>query len=124
MTDSDEKRLTFLKNVFVCLPDLQSGESIQTLKIKSELMKKIFTVVLIALLGLSCTHKNWEADERGVTVFPERSESQARAVRMIPMGEEIIQEKKDGGKSFESIEVDGVKGYITGQSGRFFVGRC
>ncbi len=144
-------------------------------------MRNILTVLLIALIGLSCTQKNWKISDSGVILYPTKSaENSAKAIFISPVDEEIIrvsasatknfstaqslvvlpetqpvkfsvkenggnlivstdktsveiskttgeiqfrdengnlilQEKKDGGKSLNPMEVDGVKGYSVQQ---------
>lgn len=54
-------------------------------------MNKIYVVIGIMFLSLSCTNKNWEVDEEGVTVFPKQvSLNGAKAVRVIPVSDEIF----------------------------------
>ncbi|SFD78275.1 TIM-barrel domain-containing protein [Thermophagus xiamenensis] len=140
-------------------------------------MKKLMFIMAVAFIYFGCTTDNWKADNRGVTVFPEKpTDELLQAVRLEPYTEEIIkvsatadnqfsdqesltalppdspvdfdvtetdqevmlytgklsaavskitgevrfynakgelilQEKKNGGKTFKPMEVDGVKGY-------------
>ncbi len=66
-------------------------------------MKKIIAVVLIALTGFSCSQKNWEQSQSGVTVYPTQpGEKGARAVRIIPVNDEIIRVTASATKNFQN----------------------
>jgi len=54
-------------------------------------MKTIVVVVLLCALFAACSPKGYQADESGVTVFPKQTtENGAKAVRVIPVSDEII----------------------------------
>ena len=144
-------------------------------------MKQLFLFLLIGILAVSCSQKNWEKTQNAVIVYPQQtSKQQAQAIKITPVHDEIIkvsasatktfatkesliaipqtetvpfvveenddhliistaktkvkvstktgeidfmdevgnpilQEKENGGKSFEPIEVDGVSAYTTRQ---------
>jgi alpha-D-xyloside xylohydrolase len=144
-------------------------------------MNKILVTLIAGVLAFSCSQKNWEVSEIGVTIYPTNgAEHSAKSILISPVGEEIIkvsasatrtfaeeqslvvlpeikpiqfkvkehgcfltisttkikvkvskktgevefedesgnsilQERKDGGKKLEGMEVDGVKGYAIQQ---------
>nr|WP_321485391.1 TIM-barrel domain-containing protein [uncultured Draconibacterium sp.] len=144
-------------------------------------MKQLFLFLLIGILAVSCSQKNWKKTQNAVIVYPQQtSKQQAQAIKITPVHDEIIkvsasatktfatkesliaipqtetvpfvveenddhliistaktkvkvstktgeidfmdengnpilQEKENGGKSFEPIEVDGVSAYTTRQ---------
>lgn len=54
-------------------------------------MKKVIVFVLIALFSFSCSQKNWKSSKDGVTVILKNApEGTAKAIRIQPVGEEII----------------------------------
>lgn len=54
-------------------------------------MKKILAITLLCSLFAACSPKGYQADESGVTVFPRQTtEHGAKAVRVIPVSDEII----------------------------------
>ncbi|MCW0484566.1 TIM-barrel domain-containing protein [Gaoshiqia sediminis] len=66
-------------------------------------MNRVISFVLISLIALSCTQKNWSVSQDGVTVFPTRTaENGARSVRIVPLGEEIIQVSASADTSFST----------------------
>lgn len=68
-------------------------------------MNKIIIVVWIILTGMSCTKKNWEKSEKGLTVFPENvTENGAVAVRVEPITNEILRVTSSATKSFVDNE--------------------
>ena len=57
-------------------------------------MRKAFSILLIALLGISCSYSGWVSDPTGITVFPvETTNHQAKAVRIEPISDHIIKVK-------------------------------
>lgn len=61
-------------------------------------MRKIFAV-FTAVFCFSCTQKNWEQDEKGVTVYPKKG-APAAVVRIRPAGEAIFQVSVSAGTQF------------------------
>ena len=54
-------------------------------------MNRILTITLLSLLLASCTAKNWKSDQGGVIVYPEQvAANGAKAVRIVPVSDEII----------------------------------
>ncbi len=68
-------------------------------------MNKMIAGVLIALMGWSCTQKNWEKSDVGLTVFPEETtENGAKAVRVIPVTSETFRVSSSATKEFTDKE--------------------
>ncbi|WP_010422600.1 TIM-barrel domain-containing protein [Anaerophaga thermohalophila] len=68
-------------------------------------MKKLLFVVVIAILGFGCNSRNWNVDEKGLTVFPEEaSEESVKAIRLVPYGEEIIKVSASASERFSDKE--------------------
>ena len=64
-------------------------------------MKKAIVFVLIALFSFSCSQKNWESSKDGVTVILKNTqEGTAKAIRIQPVGEEIIRVSASATGSF------------------------
>ncbi|MGQ1891924.1 TIM-barrel domain-containing protein [Thermophagus sp. OGC60D27] len=54
-------------------------------------MKKLIFIVAVAFMCFGCTNDHWNADERGLTLFPENpSDKMLHAVRLEPYTDEII----------------------------------
>jgi alpha-D-xyloside xylohydrolase len=68
-------------------------------------MKKIIAVLLIALTGISCSQKQWEATPVGVVVYPSNpAQNSAQLIQIIPLGEEIIKVSASANKEFTNAE--------------------
>ncbi len=64
-------------------------------------MKKLVVIALIAVCCFSCAQKNWEASEKGIVVYPEvNSDNGAKAVRIIPINDEIVRVTASATKAF------------------------
>jgi alpha-D-xyloside xylohydrolase len=64
-------------------------------------MRKLLFLILAVILVLSCSQKNWTSGPEGVTVYPEyRTENGARAVRIVPLNDEMIRVSASATKAF------------------------
>ncbi|HKJ41190.1 MAG TPA: TIM-barrel domain-containing protein [Sunxiuqinia sp.] len=56
------------------------------------MMRKLIAIIVLAgVCGFSCTQKDWEANKNGVTLILKNApEGAAKAIRIQPVGEEII----------------------------------
>lgn len=66
-------------------------------------MKYLLTIIMIALLGFSCSQKNWMSGEDGVIIYPETtSKNAAKAIWIAPLDEEIIRVSASATQSFSN----------------------
>jgi alpha-D-xyloside xylohydrolase len=64
-------------------------------------MKNFYFVFMAGFILLSCSQKNWTSTPEGVTVFPEKTMAKgAKAVRIVPVSDEIISVTASAGKTF------------------------
>jgi alpha-D-xyloside xylohydrolase len=69
------------------------------------IMRKLIFAGLIATLSLGCGNKGWQADDKGLTVYPENpAESSVKSVRLVPYGEEIIKVSATAANEFSREE--------------------
>ncbi len=68
-------------------------------------MNKIILILLAGILTFSCSRKNWEIGETGVTVYPlnERQNS-AKAIFISPVDEDIIKVSASATKTFSEAQ--------------------
>ncbi|WP_346853927.1 TIM-barrel domain-containing protein [uncultured Draconibacterium sp.] len=68
-------------------------------------MKKIIVVLLIALVGISCSQKQWETTPAGVVVYPSNpAQNSAQLIQISPLGEEIIKVSASAKKELSMLE--------------------
>ncbi|WP_346860144.1 TIM-barrel domain-containing protein [uncultured Draconibacterium sp.] len=68
-------------------------------------MKKIIVVLLIALVGISCSQKKWETTPAGVVVYPSNpAQNSAQLIQISPLGEEIIKVSASAKKELSKLE--------------------
>lgn len=66
-------------------------------------MRKFLTIISVVIISFSCSQNNWESNEKGVIVYPEQvSDNSAKAIQIVPLGEEIFKVSASATKTFSN----------------------
>ncbi|MCE4562868.1 DUF5110 domain-containing protein [Maribellus sp. CM-23] len=64
-------------------------------------MKQLPAIVLISLFAFSCAQSSWEKSSEGVVIYPKNAQHQsAKALMIVPLGDEIIRVSASATKTF------------------------
>ncbi len=68
-------------------------------------MNKLVLSLLVVMLAFSCSQKNWEQSAEGVIIYPQKNLSNsAKAIRITPVGNEIIKVSASATNTFDNTE--------------------
>ncbi|MCY1723056.1 DUF5110 domain-containing protein [Prolixibacteraceae bacterium Z1-6] len=72
---------------------------------QGKLKLKVIAVFLMAIMGMSCSNKQWESYPEGIVIYPsDPSENSAQVVRITPLGDEIIKVSASATQAFSPAE--------------------
>ncbi len=68
-------------------------------------MKQLFLFMLIGILAVSCSQKNWEQTQDAVIVYPQQTgDQEVKAIKITPVHDEIIRVSASASKTFSTSE--------------------
>jgi len=68
-------------------------------------MNKFILSLFILILAVSCSQKNWEQSADGIIIYPQKNISNsAKAIRITPVGNEIIKVSASATNTFDNTE--------------------
>lgn len=66
-------------------------------------MKQLSAIVLISLLAFSCAQSSWEQNSEGIVIYPTSPQHQsAKALMIVPLGDEIIRVSASATNTFSN----------------------
>ncbi|MFV0590305.1 MAG: TIM-barrel domain-containing protein [Draconibacterium sp.] len=68
-------------------------------------MKRLFVILFISLFAFSCAQPVWEKGSDGVVIYPRNPQKQsAKAIRIVPLGDEIIRVTASATTTFSTVQ--------------------